>query len=187
MACVVGVVAVFAVGATVGNADSVVVSSTSLTVANDNAATALTGVSVSGFSDPSQELLVSISTTIGSLSLSETSGLTLSYGYSSFSGSQISFTGDQADVDAALATAALTDSGTTGTAAISLDVTADQAGIEYLGSTGHYYEYVPDTNVTWTQAAADAQTYTFDGQTGVSCLDFKCRCEHVHHRSPGWR
>jgi len=155
-----------AITATVSSADSVVVTSTNVAAANADATTALTGMSVTGFSNPSQELLVSLSTTIGSLTLSETSGLTLSYGYSSFSGSEISFTGDQADVEAALASATLTDSGTTGAAAISLDVTADQSGVEYLGDTGHYYEYVAASNVTWTQAAADAQTYTFDGQTG---------------------
>jgi hypothetical protein len=111
-------------------------------------------------------LLVSISTTIGSLTLSETSGLTLSFGYSSFTGSQISFTGEEADVDAALASATLTDAGTTGTAAVALVVTADQSGIEYFAPTGHYYQYVADANVTWTTAAADAQTATFDGQSG---------------------
>ncbi len=162
----VGTLVAFGVTAAASNADSVVVSSTSVTLANADTTTALTGISVSGFSDPSQQLLVSLSTNIGSLSLSETSGLTLSYGYSAFSGPQISFTGDQADVAAALATASLTDAGTTGTAAVSLDVTPDQSGIEYLGPTGHYYEYVPATNITWTQAAADAQTYTFDGLTG---------------------
>jgi hypothetical protein len=165
-ACVVGALVLFGVTAAASNADSVVVSSTNVTLANADTTTALTGISVSGFSNPSQQLLVSLSTNIGSLSLSETSGLTLSYGYSSFSGSQISFTGDQADVEVALATASLTDGGTTGTAAIALDVTADQSGIEYLGPTGHYYEYVPATNITWTQAAIDAQGYDFDGQTG---------------------
>jgi hypothetical protein len=165
-ACVVGALVAFGVGAAVSDADNVVVTSTTATLVNADTTTALPGVSVSGFSDPTQQLLVSLSTNIGSLSLSETSGLTLSYGYSSFSGAQISFTGDQADVESALSTASLTDSGTTGTAAIQLDVTADQAGIEYLGPTGHYYEYVPDTDVTWTAAAAAAQTYTFDGQTG---------------------
>jgi hypothetical protein len=165
-ACVVGALAVLTVTAAISIADSVVVTSTNVTLANADTTTALTGVSVTGFSSPSQELLVSISTNIGSLALSETSGLTLSYGYSSFSGAQISFTGDQADVAAALATTTLTDSGTTGTAAIALDVTADQSGIEYLGPTGHYYEYVPDANVTWTQAATDAEGYTFDGQSG---------------------
>jgi hypothetical protein len=162
----VGALAVFGVTAAAAGADSVVVTSTNVTLANADTTTALTGISVTGFSDPSQQLLVSLSTNIGSLSLSETSGLTLSYGYSSFSGAQISFTGDEADAEAALATASLTDAGTTGTATVSLDVTADQTGIEYLGPTGHYYQYVPASNITWTQAAADAQTYTFDGQTG---------------------
>ena len=161
-----GAFTAFGIGAAVSSADNVVVTSTTATLINANTTTALPGISVSGFSDPSQQLLVSLSTNIGSLSLSETAGLTLSYGYSSFSGAQISFTGDQADVATALATASLTDSGTTGTAAVSLDVTADQSGIEYLGSTGHYYEYIPATNITWTAAAAAAQTYTFDGQAG---------------------
>ena len=157
---------VFGVGAAVSSADNVVVTSTTATLVNADTTTALPGISVSGFSDPSQELLVSLSTNIGSLSLSETSGLTLSYGYNSFSGSQLSFTGDQADVAAALASTSLSDSGTTGTATVSLDVTPDQSGIEYLASTGHYYEYIAAPEITWTDAAAAAETYTFDGETG---------------------
>ena len=164
--CVLAALTAFALSAAVSSADSVVVTPTSVTVASANATTPLSGLSVTGFSNPSEPLLVSISTSIGSIALTETSGLTLSYGYSSFSGAQISFTGDQADVDAALASASLTDGGTTGTATVSLDVTADQSGIEYLASTGHYYEYVADPNVTWTSAATDATTYSFDGQTG---------------------
>ena len=53
---------VFGVGAAVSSADNVVVTSTTATLVNADTTTALPGISVSGFSDPSQELLVSLST-----------------------------------------------------------------------------------------------------------------------------
>ena len=147
-------------------ADNVVVTPTNVMLANANGTTPLTGTTVSGFSNPSQPLLVSVSTTIGSLSISQTSGLTLSYGYSSFSGSSFSFVGDQADVQNGLASLSLVGTGTTGTAAVTVTVTANQNGIAYLPTTGHYYEFVPNTTDTWTQAQSDATSLTFDSQRG---------------------
>ena len=52
-------------------ADNVVVTPTNVMLANANGTTPLTGTTVSGFSNPSQPLLVSVSTTIGSLSISQ--------------------------------------------------------------------------------------------------------------------
>ena len=147
-------------------ADSVVVTPTSVTVSSANASTPLSGISVSGFSDPSEPLLVSVSTTLGTLSLSQTTGLTLSYGYSSFSGASFSFVGDQGAVDASLATLSLTDGGTTGTASVSVSVTANQSGIAFLPATGHYYEYVAAANLNWSTAQSDAAALSFDGQSG---------------------
>ncbi len=154
------------IGASVALADNVTVTPTSVTAAPANGSTPLTGTTISGYSDPSESLLVSVSTTIGSLSMSETSGLSLSFGYSTFSGSSFSFTGDQADVQNGLASLSLSDSGTTGTAAVTVNVTANAAGLAYLPSTGHYYEYVPDSNVLWTTAETDATALSFDGQPG---------------------
>jgi hypothetical protein len=145
-----------------------VVSGTSVTAAPDSGTTALPGFSVSGYTNPSQDLLVSISTTLGTVSLGETNGLTLSYGYSTFTNtSGVQFTGTQTDVATALATLSLTGAGTIGTAAIQVTVTADPGGaVAYLPATGHYYEYVSDPGLDWTQAKADAQAATFAGQSG---------------------
>src|ERR1039458_1619748 len=122
-------------------ADDVVVTPTTVAVTSANASTLLSGISVSGYSVPSEPLLVSVSTTLGTLSLSHTTGLTLSYGYSSFSGSNFSFVGDEADVQAALATLLITGPGSTGTASVSVTVAANQPGIAFLPATGHYYQY----------------------------------------------
>jgi hypothetical protein len=147
--------------------DSPAVSGTSVTVAPQSGTTALPGVSVSGY-DPSQGLLVSLSTTLGTLSLGEDNGLTLSYGYAAFTDTaSMSFSGTEGDVDAALATLSLTGTGASGTASVQLTVTTDGGGtVAYLPATGHYYEYVADAGLAWTQAQADAQSMTFAGQSG---------------------
>ena len=85
----------------------------STTLAPTTGTTALAGASVAGYA-PTQQLLVSLSTTMGTLSLSQTTGLTLSYGYGSFSGSSFSFTGLESDVNAALSSLALTGTGRAG-------------------------------------------------------------------------
>ena len=166
VACLLGLALVGLLSASAALADNVVVTPTSVTLANAGGSTALTGTSISGYSDPNESLLASVSTTIGSLSMSQTSGLTLSNGYSSFSGSTFSFTGNQAAIQAGLATLRLSDSGTLGTASVAVTVTPNATGIEYLPATGHYYQYVPDTNVTWTSAQTAAAALSFDGQPG---------------------
>ena len=64
------------------------------------------------------------------------------------------------------ATLSLTDAGTTGTASVSVTVTANQAGIAFLPATGHYYEYVADSGVSWTTAQSAAAGLSFAGQAG---------------------
>ena len=164
--CVLGLALVSLIAASASLADNPVVTATSVTSMNANASAVLTGTSISGYSNASQPLLVSVSTTIGSLSMTQTSGLTLSYGYSTFSGSSFSFVGNQAAVQAGLATLTLTDSGTTGTTSVAVTVTGNQTGIAYLPATGHYYQYVPSTNITWTAAQTAAAGLTFAGQSG---------------------
>jgi hypothetical protein len=98
--------------------------------------------------------------------MSQTSGLTLSHGYSSFSGSSFSFVGDQSDVQNGLASLTLVGGGTPGRASVAVTVTGNQSGLAYLPAIGHYYEFVPNTTDTWTQAQAAAATLTFSGQAG---------------------
>jgi outer membrane protein OmpA-like peptidoglycan-associated protein len=144
------------------------VTSTTTTLGNAAGTTSLAGASVSGY-DPSQSLLVSVSTTLGSLSMTSTSGLTLN-GAGTFTGSDFSFTGTPAAVNAGLASLSLTGAGMTGTATVSLGVNAVPAGASafaYSPSNGHYYEYVASPGgVTWAQAQAAAGALTFDGLTG---------------------
>ena len=79
----------------------------------------------------------------------------------------MSFTGTEAAVASALATLSITGAGTAGTADVQLTVTANPSGtIAYLPATGHYYEYVAQSGLYWTQAKADADATTFQGQTG---------------------
>jgi outer membrane protein OmpA-like peptidoglycan-associated protein len=148
-------------------ADNVVVTSTGVTLAKATGSpTALTGVSVSGYSNPNEKLLVSVSTTLGSLSLPSHSGLTLSYGYT-YSGAELSFVGNQANVQTALATLTLTGNGTTGTAKVSMQVTTEEPGISYLPATGHYYKYVAAAHGTWESAKTGAEGQpTSHGQPG---------------------
>jgi outer membrane protein OmpA-like peptidoglycan-associated protein len=143
---------------------------TSITTTAGNAAgtTSLAGASVSGYS-LGQPLLVSVSTTLGSLSMASTSGLTLN-GAGAFAGSDFSFTGNPAAVNAGLASLSLTGPGATGTATVSLGVNAVPAGASafaYSPSDGHYYEYVAAPGgVTWAQSQAAAGGLTFDGLSG---------------------
>jgi hypothetical protein len=133
---------------------------------NAGATTVIPGASVTDSTNPGQTQLVSISTTLGSLSLAQTSGLTLSYGYSTFSGPSFSFTATSADANAALATLALTGTGTPGPATISISTTANQTGVAYEAANQHYYQFVPTANIQWTAAQTAANQLLFDGQEG---------------------
>jgi hypothetical protein len=166
LACVLAVALAGLAMSASAQADNVVLTPTTVTLAKATGSTTLIGTSVSGYSNPNQQLLVSISTTLGSVAVTQTSGLTLSYGYSSYSGAEISFAGDQERVQGALATLALSDSGTTGTASVSITVTKQEAGISYLPATGHYYKYVAAAQGTWESAKAGAEGLEFEGQKG---------------------
>jgi hypothetical protein len=166
LACLFAAMLALGVAAGASLADTIATSAPASTTVNAGATTAIPGASVADSTNPGQTLLVTVSTSLGTLSMSQTSGLTLAYGYSAFSGSSISFTGSGADANAALASLALTGSGTPGTAAVSVTATANQSGIAYLPNNDHYYEYVASPGTSWTAAAAAANAATFDGQEG---------------------
>lgn len=140
------------------------VTSTSTNLVAPTGTTALTGVTVSGYTN--ETLLVNVSTTIGTLSMTTTTGLSLTYGYSSFTGATLSFTGTQANVNTGLATLRYNGNGSTGTAAIAINTTVNQAGISYFPTTGHYYQYVATPGLAWTTARSQAVARTFNGQSG---------------------
>ncbi len=141
------------------------VTGTSLTLTAPGSTATLTGFAISGGA-PSDTLLVSVDTDLGSLALTSSTGLTLSYGYGGFSGAQLSFTGTRDDVNAALAGLTLAPGASPGQAHVTLTVTPNSDGIAYLPATGHYYQFIADPGVSWTAAQSAATTNTFDGQPG---------------------
>jgi hypothetical protein len=148
--------------------DTVTATAPSPVTLGSSSTVAVPGAAVQDTTNASQTLQVTVSSTLGTLTLpSNTSSLTLAYGYSSFSGPTFTFTGTAANANAALADMELTGGGTTGTATISVNVTPSVAGVYYLPATGHYYQFVTAGSVTsWTGAATAANTLSFDGQEG---------------------
>jgi hypothetical protein len=140
------------------------VTPTTTTFVPPNSTTALAGLSISG--DTADTLQATVSTDIGTLTISTTTNLTLAYNNQWSGHSAITFTGLQSDVDAALASTSVVTGNTTGEAHISLTALVAVSGVDYLPSNQHFYEYVASPGITWTQADADAQTLTFNGQPG---------------------
>jgi hypothetical protein len=104
-------------------------------------------IKVSGYDGKS--VYVAVRSNTGFVSVSKTTGLSLPFGYSSFSGSlgtsgSIAFTGSQADVNAALATLQLNVSSTSATsAAVSVTVFDNGNGLAYNPANAHFYKFVP--------------------------------------------
>ena len=145
-------------------AGNLTVTSTTTTRVAPNATTTLSGLSVSG--DTVNTLQATLATDLGTLSLTTTTGLTLGYN-NSWSGTQsITFTGTQAAINTGLASARITTGATTGTAHVALTTMVAQSGYYYLAANQHFYRYVANSGVTWTQADADARTMSFNGQPG---------------------
>ena len=104
-------------------ADTVTATAPSPVTLGASATEPVPGAQVQDSTNASQTLQVTVATTLGTLSLpSDTSNLTLAYGYSSFNGATITFTGTAANADAALAGMQLTGGGSAGTATISVNV-----------------------------------------------------------------
>lgn len=125
------------------------------------------GIKVSGYDGKS--VYVAVTTNQGSgggLSLGSTSGLSLPFGYSSYSGSQIAFTGSQDAVNAALATLQMRVASTTATSA-AVQVTAfdNSNGLAYNPANQHFYKFVPG-KITGTGALAAAEASKELGLSG---------------------
>ncbi|WP_375488999.1 OmpA family protein [uncultured Jatrophihabitans sp.] len=110
---------------------------------------------------------MTIATTVGTLSLTNTAGLTLSYDNHWSGDPSITFSGSQADLDAGLATAELSP-GDSGGSSANVSITAMVADTDhvYLAPNQHFYEYVADPGVDWSTADTAARAMTFDGQSG---------------------
>lgn len=105
----------------------------------------LAGIVVSGYDGKTVLANISLGAgETGTLGVTTTTGLTLSYGYTKFTGSSISFTGSQGSVNAALATLYY-DSPASGSTKITLRTmfTESKANIAYFPVNQHFYEYVP--------------------------------------------
>lgn len=128
-------------------------------------ATTLSGMTVA---DPNsaQELQVEVSTTLGTLTLPTTSGLSLGFGNSWSGQPSVSFSGVASDVNAALAAARLVGTGTPGSATVSITSMHKSNGYVYSAPNQHFYEYVPSAGITWTAARSAAKLRSYKGQQG---------------------
>ncbi len=128
------------------------------------ATTALTGLGVSA--GAADSVFVTVGTTLGRLTVDTGTGIAPAYGYGA-TGAEVAFSGTGVQVSAALASLALTtdlaDLGATADISVMARSAADAV---YSPSTGHFYEYVPDADVTWTNANTGAAAHTLGGQAG---------------------
>ncbi len=139
--------------------------STTTTTVSAGATTALAGMSVTA--DASEDLSVTASTSIGTLTVDTTTGIALAYGYTA-TGAEVSFTGTGTQVSAALASIQLTVPAAAkgSSATVALVAQGGTSIAVYSADTGHYYEYVASPGISWSGARTAAQGRTFAGQSG---------------------
>jgi outer membrane protein OmpA-like peptidoglycan-associated protein len=104
-----------------------------------------------------------------SLTLVTTTGLTPSYGYTSSNFTNfttVTFTGTQANINAALATLQVATGNGSATSQIEITATVNVAGLAYNSPTGHFYKGVAANAITYTAADAAAKASTYQGQRG---------------------
>jgi outer membrane protein OmpA-like peptidoglycan-associated protein len=144
---------------------SLAVVPTSTVHVTPNSSTVLTGLSIS--SDSTENLQATVATDNGTLSMSTTGGLTLSYG-NNWSGDQtITYTGSKTDINAGLASVSLISGSNIGsTAKISLTALVAPSGYAYLSYNQHFYKYVAASGISWFGADLAAKDSTFNGQPG---------------------
>jgi hypothetical protein len=126
--------------------------------------TPLSGLDVTG--DTTDTLQATVATTLGTLSVSSTSGLTLAYGNAWSGTASVTFTGLESAIDTGLASVSLVTTSTTGTAAVSLTAMVEQSGYNYLSANQHFYKYVSCSGCSWFTADSGAEAYSFAGQPG---------------------
>jgi len=127
-------------------------------------------ISISGFA-PDARLLVGVSLDNApggtTFRFGTIAGLDAGYGYTfSDAMSEISFTGTQAAVDAALASMLISTGSSVGAFTINAQATVAVTNNYYYSPNNHYYQYVPQAAITWTQALNDAGQKILNGATG---------------------
>jgi hypothetical protein len=139
--------------------------STTTTTVTGGTTTTLAGMSVTALA--SDSVSVSVSTTVGTLTVNTGTGITLAYGYAA-TGSVIAFTGNGTQVNAALGSIQLTVPGSAKGSSATVAIVAQEgtSSVVYSADTGHYYEYVANSGISWSAARAAAQLKTFSGQSG---------------------
>ena len=99
-------------------------------------------------------------------SFGTTTGLTRSTGYNSWTGlTRISFTGTQANINAALASLSVSTGTSAGDIKLSVSASANDPGVFYNPVNGHYYKPVSGA-ITYTNAKAAAALQTYKGRPG---------------------
>jgi hypothetical protein len=100
-------------------------------------------------------------------SLPSTTGLTAGYGYNFTGGkTRISFTGTQANANAALAAMTVTTGSTTGNITIRVSASVNLANVYYNPINESYYEYVSSSGITATSANTSAASRQLNGVRG---------------------
>jgi outer membrane protein OmpA-like peptidoglycan-associated protein len=141
------------------------VTGTSVTNVETNATTPLTGLSVTG-AGASDDIQVIIGTDIGTLTVNDTTGVTLAYGNNASGDPEVSFDGLPADVNNALASIDLVTDADGGDATVSITAMPMTPGLVFAPGNGHFYQYVPAPAITWDDAKTAAEALTFGGQAG---------------------
>lgn len=124
------------------------------------------GVKVSGYDG--KTVYFAVTTNLGSagnVSVSSTTGLTLAFGYTSFSAPSIAFTGSQDAVNAALATLAVRAADSATSVQVQTTAFDNGNGLAYNPENAHFYKFVPG-KITGTGAFAAAEGTTELGLKG---------------------
>ncbi len=143
------------------------VSSPGTVTATASSTVALSGYRITGATGTN--VLVTISTSAGSLKLSSVSGMTAATGYSLPSSSAtfttLSMWGTPANANASLATLSLVAPGS-GSATVTVNSANYDANVTYNAANGHYYRFVSSAGTSWSSAKTAAEASTYLGKSG---------------------
>ncbi|MDO8209107.1 fibronectin type III domain-containing protein [Conexibacter sp. CPCC 206217] len=147
--------------------DPLSASGTTVVKAGESSSQPLPGVSLSG-GDPDEQLLVTVATDVGTLSMDNPSGLSLAYGYPSFTAqAAIAFVGRRDEANADLATLRLNTGANAGqTARFTVNAYRYVTGLTFSPTNGHFYQFVARRGVDWRDAQTEAATLSYGGQQG---------------------
>ena len=117
---------------------------------------AITGMTISG--DTVDTLQATVATDAGTITITPSGTDALAYNNAWTGTNSLTFTGTQADINTALATATLTVPAGNGTAHVSLTAMVATPGINYLSTNQHFYQYVASANSTSRRLGISSST-----------------------------